>query len=412
MKKVLFYCQHILGMGHLIRSMEIARGLTDNFEVCFINGGQVVDGFQAPPSVQVVNLPAIKSDAQFRELQPVDPALSLDYVQTFRQEKLLRILRDFQPDVLMVELFPFGRRRFSFELIPLIEAAKAQGTKIVSSLRDIVVTKKNQARHEAKIVRLMNQYFDQLLIHGDPILHPLEESFSRVADLTCDVHYTGYITQQPGSSRSTIVDQMVLAKADPMIVVSIGGGRFGYELLDAVIQSAPILEKKLPRHRIHVFGGPFMPNDKFWDLRVAAQDSRNVHIHRYTPNLMAYMEKAQLSISMSGYNTTMNILTTGVNAMMLPFTGNDDKEQTMRVDRLAQLGKVRRLYAEDLVPSRFAAAVIEHLRYEPAQIEVNLSGVESTAHWIKALTEDKCFAEASDSPEQFLESSMPQMRVA
>ena len=62
------------------------------------------------------------------------------------------------------------------------------------------------------------------------------------------------------------------------------------------------------------------------------------------------MAQADLSISMAGYNTTMNILTTGVRAMMLPFTGNDDKEQTMRVERLAQLGRVRRLRPEDLVP--------------------------------------------------------------
>lgn len=387
MKKIMFYCQHILGMGHLIRSMEIARGLSGDFEVCFINGGQVVEGFQAPPSVQVVNLPAIKSDAEFRELMPVDSSLTLEYVQAYRTEKLMNIVQRFQPDVLMVELFPFGRRRFSFELLPLIEAAKAQGAKIVSSLRDIVVRKKNVARHEAKIVRIMNQYFDQLLIHGDPVLHPLEESFSRVSDLTCDVRYTGYVTQKVDNSRPTIVDQMVLAKPEPMIVVSVGGGRFGYELLDTVVQSAPLLAKALPYHRIQVFGGPFMPHETFWDLKVAAQDYDNLHIHRYTPNLMAYMEKAVLSISMSGYNTTMNILTTGVRAMMLPFTGNDDQEQTMRVDRLAQLHKVQRIYPEDLEPTQFAATVVKYLEYEPAQIDVNLSGVEGTTQWVKALVE-------------------------
>ncbi|MEO1621846.1 MAG: glycosyltransferase [Cyanobacteria bacterium J06632_3] len=387
MKKIMFYCQHILGMGHLIRSMEIARGLSADFEVCFINGGQIVEGFQVPPSVQVVNLPAIKSDSEFRELQPVNSLLSLDYVKTFRTEKLLSIVKKFQPDVLMVELFPFGRRRFSFELIPLIEAAKAQGAKVISSLRDIVVTKKHQDRHEAKIVRLMNQYFDQLLIHGDPVLHPLEHSFSRVSDLTCDVRYTGYVTQQINNSRPTIIDRVVLAKPEPMIVVSVGGGRFGYELLDAVVQAAPLLAKELPQHRIQVFGGPFIPNEKFWDLRVAAQDYSNIHIHRYTPNLMVYMERAELSISMSGYNTTMNILATGVNAMMLPFTGNDDQEQTMRVERLAQLGKVRRIYPDDLLPDRFAAMVVEHLQYQPAPIDVNLAGVEGTAYWVKSLVE-------------------------
>ncbi|MDY7016547.1 MAG: glycosyl transferase, partial [Cyanobacteriota bacterium] len=138
MKKVLFYCQHILGMGHLVRSMEIVRSLIPDFQVCFLNGGQVIEEFPAPPSVEVVNIPAIKTDPEFKELSPVEPSLSLDEVQVLRREQLLKTFNDFKPDILIVELFPFGRRRFSFELIPLMEAAKAAGTKVVCSLRDIV----------------------------------------------------------------------------------------------------------------------------------------------------------------------------------------------------------------------------------------------------------------------------------
>lgn len=388
----MFYCQHILGMGHLIRSMEIVRGLTADFEVCFINGGEVVKGFQAPLGVQVVNLPAIKSDAEFRELIPVNSTLTIEETQKMRQRQLLEVLNSFRPDVLIIELFPFGRRRFSFELIPLIEAAKAQGAKVVSSLRDIVVTKTNQTRHEAKIVRLINQYFDQLLIHGDPNLHPLEDSFSRVSDLNCDVRYTGYVVQKRESSQPTIADSIALSKKEPMILVSIGGGRFGHELLDCVIQSAEILESRIPHH-IQIFTGPFISEDKFWTLKNAAKDRQNLHIRRYTPSLLAYMQQAELSISMSGYNTTMNILTTGVRALMLPFTGNDDQEQTLRVEQLAKLNKARRIQPEDLQPACFATAVIEHLQHSPSQVEFDLNGVEKTARYVKALVEDTPGAE-------------------
>ncbi len=386
MKKIMFYCQHILGMGHLIRSIEIVRGLTADFEVCFINGGEVVKGFQAPPDVQLINLPAIKSDTEFRELIPVDSTLTIEKTQDIRRQQLLEVLNSFRPDVLMIELFPFGRRRFSFELIPLIEAAKAQGAKVISSLRDIVVTKNNQTRHEAKIVRLINQYFDQLLIHSDPDLHPLEDSFSRVTDLNCDVRYTGYVVQKSESSQPTIADNIALSKKKPMILVSVGGGRFGHELLDCVVQSAEILESKIP-HRIQIFTGPFILDDQFWALKNAAKDRSNLNIRRYTPSLLAYMQQAELSISMSGYNTTMNILTTGVRALMLPFTGNDDQEQTIRVERLAQLDKVRKIQPEDLQPARFAALVIEHLCHSPSQIEFDLNGVEKTNRYVKALVE-------------------------
>ncbi|MEO1134911.1 MAG: glycosyl transferase, partial [Cyanobacteria bacterium J06639_1] len=156
----MFYCQHILGIGHLVRSMEIVKGLLQDFEVCFINGGKIVPDFEVPAGVRLVNLPAVETDTEFRELKPVDPDLTMAEVEERRRNTLLTVLDLYRPDVLVVELFPFGRRRFSFELIPLMERAKDLGTKVACSLRDIVVTKQDRARHEAKICRLMNAYFD------------------------------------------------------------------------------------------------------------------------------------------------------------------------------------------------------------------------------------------------------------
>ncbi|WP_299413567.1 glycosyltransferase [Acaryochloris sp. IP29b_bin.148] len=388
MKKLMFYCQHILGMGHLIRSMEIVRGLVNDFEICFINGGEVIQNFQVPQDVTVVNLPAIKTDTEFRELRPVDASLSLEAVQETRKDLLLNQIETFQPDVLMVELFPFGRRRFSFELIPLMEAAKARGTKVVCSLRDIVVTKQDQARHEAKICRLMNQYFDQLLIHGDPNLHPLEDSFSRVADLNCEVHYTGYVAQQPETNRLTLVDRWALSRQAPMILVSVGGGRFGHELLRGMVGAAEYLSARIPHH-IQMFTGPFIPESVFWQLKQAGWDCPKLHIHRYTPNLLAYMQQADLSVSMSGYNTTMNILTTGVNALMLPFTGNDDQEQTMRVRRLDELGVAQMLQMGDVaLPDRLAQRVEAALESTPQSTQFDLDGVRQTAQRVRSLVYD------------------------
>ncbi|NDJ20334.1 glycosyl transferase [Nostoc sp. B(2019)] len=388
MKRLMFYCQHILGMGHLVRSMEIVRGLTKDFQICFINGGEIIKEFEFPAGVEIINLPAIKTDSEFEELQVVDDIFSLTEAKEIRKNQLLKIFDQFQPDILMIELFPFGRRRFSFELIPLLERAKSNrsSTKVVSSLRDIVVTKQHkQAKHEEKVCNLINQYFDLLLVHGDPEFVPLEETFSRVSDLKCAVHYTGYVVQEPPMHPVLTDEEKELINSDkPLILVSVGGGRFGHELLDCVVKTAPWLEKKLP-HNIQVFTGPFMPEDKFNQLQVMAKDSKNIRIGRYTPYLLSYMKKAQLSISMSGYNTTMNVLTTGVRAMILPFTGNQDREQTIRAEKLSNLGVVRLLKPNDLQPDYLALKIINYLEYQPNKISFDFAGVEKTASLLKAL---------------------------
>ncbi|MEO0842075.1 MAG: glycosyltransferase [Cyanobacteria bacterium J06643_5] len=391
MKKLLFYCQHILGMGHLVRSMEIVRGLMSDFQVCFLNGGQIIKEFNIPDGIEVVNLPAIKTDAEFKQLMPVDSNLSLAEIQEIRKNKLLQVADEFKPDVLMVELFPFGRGKFSFELIPLLEKLQAseKPVKIVSSLRDIVVTKTNQEKYENKVCRLMNQYFDMLLIHGDKNFVPLDESFSRVKDIQSQTKYTGYVVQKPKLNPELTEEyKNIIGSEKPLILVSVGGGRFGHELIDCVIASAEILEQKIP-HQIQIFTGPFAPEEKVQAWQKLAENKSNLRVNRYTRNLLSYMQKADLSISMSGYNTTLNVMTTGVRAMILPFKGNNDQEQRIRAGKLDSLGVVKMLDESDLQSEIFAQKVIDYLATEPNKVSFDANGVENTAALIKNLVLEK-----------------------
>ncbi|AFZ01138.1 glycosyltransferase family protein [Calothrix sp. PCC 6303] len=387
MKKLMFYCQHILGMGHLVRSMEIVRGLIPEFQVCFINGGEVIQEFPFPDGIEVINLPAIKTDSEFQSLQVVDTSFTLAEVQEIRKNKLLEIFNQFQPDIFMIELFPFGRGKFKFELIPLLEQAKAskKPVKVVSSLRDIVVTKSNRVDYEEKVCKLMNKYFDLLLIHGDPKFYPLAETFTRLADIRCQISYTGFVVQKPPINPILNSEEQAIIESDnPLILVSVGGGRFGHELIDCVVASAPILAQKIPHH-IQVFTGPFISPEKLDNWQNLTANHENISVSCYTTNLLSYMQKADLSISMSGYNTTLNIMTIGVKAMILPFTGNDDQEQQMRAEKLEKLGVVKMIQPQELQPEIFADEIINYLRKDHNTINFDFNGVENTTSLLKQL---------------------------
>ncbi|BAZ04720.1 glycosyltransferase family protein [Calothrix sp. NIES-3974] len=387
MKKLMFYCQHILGMGHLVRSMEIIRGLIPEFQVCFVNGGEVIQEFPLPDGVEVINLPAIKTDAEFKTLQVVDPSLTLAEVQEVRKNQLLEIFQRFQPDIFMIELFPFGRGKFKFELIPLLEQAKLtqKSVKIVCSLRDIVVTKTNRIEYEEKVCKLMNKYFDLLLIHGDPKFYPLSETFTRLQDIKCQMNYTGFVVQKPSLHPTlTPEDEAVITSENPLILVSVGGGRFGHELIDCIVESAPILAEKIPHH-IQVFTGPFIPPEKLHNWQNLTATQKNISVSRYTINLLSYMQKADLSISMSGYNTTLNIMTTGAKAMILPFMGNDDQEQKMRAEKLEKLGVVKMIQPQELQPEILTDKIVNYLQQEHNRIKFDFNGVENTTLALKSL---------------------------
>ena len=380
MKKVMFYCQHTLGIGHLVRSMEIVRSLVKDFQVCFIDGGEAIEGFKIPPEVEIVNLTPIKTDTEFRQLNVIGSSQTIDKILENRKKRLLSVFEQYRPDILIIELFPFGRKKFTPELIPLVEAAKSTKTIVVSSLRDIAITKKDKISYEERVCKIMNQYFDVLLIHSDQKLIKLEESFERVKDIKSQVYYTGYVAQPSAVSREN-------KKQDkPTILVSVGGGRFGHDLLESVVKTAPILKQSIPHH-FHVFTGPFIPEEIFTKLQNLAAGQTNITIEKYTSEFLSYMENAELSISMSGYNTTMNILMTGVKAIMMAFKGNGDREQTMRSEKLQQLGRVKVISSKDLEPEKLATKIIDYLEEQPTELQLDFGGAAKTTSYLHQLIE-------------------------
>lgn len=386
-KRVMFYCQHVLGMGHLVRSTEIVRSLALDFSVQFVIGGEIPDGFSIPANVQTIGLPPLKTDSEFSNLQSCDSFVDLEQTKTTRRDLLLRAFDAFQPDVLVTELFPFGRKQFSFELLPLLERARNSGrpdkTLIVCSLRDILVARKDQQEYEERVCKTINEFYDLILVHADSSIQRLDETFLRVRDLRCPVAYTGYVVQDK-SNLLAFTRPSTRQGDEPTIVVSNGSGQApsGHLLLESALRAAFLLRDQIS-HRFQVFAGPFIPEHAYQRLQTLAGRSRNVTLARYTPSLPAYLEQAELSISMAGYNTIMDILSTGVRALVCPFTGGGDQEQTVRAEKMAKKGVLGVLSQEQLAPDQLASAILETLCSEAIRIPFDRCGAANSSRLLR-----------------------------
>jgi predicted glycosyltransferase len=382
MQKVLFYCQYHLGMGHLVRSVEIMHSLATEFQVCFVKGGTDVAGLALPDNIEVVTLPTLLSEN--RQIKVADPSQDLETVKQKRTEKLLQVYETFQPDCLIIEGYPFKKYQFEFEAIPLLERVKAarKPVKVICSLRDVVMAQPYRDRNQviATACARLNQYFDVLLVHSDPRFHHLADSFPAIAEIHCPIHHTGFVAQSPPEPATwTAEDRADFSRAQPMISVSVGGGQLGHELLEAVITAGASLRQHLPRYHLQVFTGPFMPAEKLLTLQQQAAAQPNLTLRQFTPNLLAYMQKADLSLSLGGYNTTMNILRTGVNAMILP--SRKDWEQAVRAEKLQEMGVLRLLQPEDLQPESLVNRMVQALETPcspPSYPAFELHGAQKT----------------------------------
>jgi predicted glycosyltransferase len=106
-------------------------------------------------------------------------------------------------------------------------------------------------------------------------------------------------------------------------------------------------------------------------------------VRRFAGDFRSWLAAADLSISMAGYNTCMNLLTARLPALVWPFNG--DREQPLRAARLAERGWVSVLKAADLDPARLAARMQTALA-APSRPRgpVDLGGAVRTARYIEA----------------------------
>jgi hypothetical protein len=80
----------------------------------------IPDGTSVPDGVRVVNLPPLGHDSNF-DLVSHDPRCRWTSTRE-RPRLILDELAITQPAAVLIELFPFGRKKFEFELLPLLDA--------------------------------------------------------------------------------------------------------------------------------------------------------------------------------------------------------------------------------------------------------------------------------------------------
>lgn len=366
--KLLFHVQHFLGVGHHRRAEALARALVQaGHDVTVASGGQPVPG-EDWGGAEVVHLPPARVNAaDFRTLRHPDGTPVDEAWREARRTQLLALLAEVAPDAILLEGFPFARRQLKFELIPLLDAAKAlpKPPLVATSLRDILVFNKPPKRHD-EVLDLVETYIDLVLIHGDPRLVPLERSFISAGRIpAAKKAYTGFVAPNPPAERTRVA----------AVVVSVGGGAVGAATLWTALRSRPFTRfAEVPWLLV---GGAMMDESVLADLRAAAP--AGVTVERFRQDFRALLAGADLSISMAGYNTALDILQTGVRSVLIPFAEGDETEQTLRAELFAEAGRAVAVDPEGLTPEILGAAVDRAAALTPVTLDLAMDGAQISA---------------------------------
>ncbi len=377
---LLFYCQHSLGMGHLMRSLALVRACAARLDVTLVLGGRLPARLRIPEGVQVVTLPPVGIDEAGR-LVSHDRRRSPERAMKVRRDRLASIVRTLRPDAVVIELFPFGRRKFAGEIVAALEIARERRGSppvICCSVRDILVSRhERQAAHDAQAAALLHRHFDDVLVHSDERFARLEESIAGGTPLPVPVHYTGFV-HDPGPQA---IRPQTRAGS---VVVSAGGGTVGAPLLQAAIGAANLLGDA-DDCAIDLIAGPLMPAEDWRELVLAASTPPRVRLHRAVANLSFELSRARASVSQCGYNTVMDVLASRVPAVVVPFGDAREDEQRKRAERLARLGLVRVLPADQLSGPALAGEIRALRHFRPGSIQLDMQGAARSADILAAL---------------------------
>ncbi|MBL0897555.1 MAG: glycosyl transferase [Reyranella sp.] len=346
--RVFFYVQHLLGIGHLRRAATLARAMVGGgLDVLVVSGGAPVSDLDLG-GARLHQLPPVRAaDARLKELSHLDGTPLDDVFRARRARLLLDLFEAETPDILLTEQFPFGRTQLRFELMPLLEAAEARAPApwIVSSVRDVLRRSASPARIDEMVATF--EAFDTVLIHADPALVRLDDSFPGWTDIQDRALYTGYVAD-PDLSKAA---QGNVGKGE--VIVSAGGGAVGAPLLQAAIAARPLTSLADRKWRILV--GPNLPETDRAALAASAGDG--VVVEPARADFVSLLANAALSISQAGYNTVVETLCHADRAVLVPFGTARETEQADRARVLAERGMVAAVPPDTLSPQTLAAAV-------------------------------------------------------
>ena len=333
------YCQHSLGIGHLARTAHLATALTKLGPVGVIVGGKVPASFKFDARMALFSITPVAMHINGSLHDPV-AGRDINPIMDERKLQICKAIATFQPDTLLIEMFPFGRKKFAPEITAGIQQAQAiKRCRIYSSVRDILVTNRSdQKRFDELSFCRLNKLFDAVLVHGDSSFCSLEETFPKLGDLEIPVHYTGYI------SSNTAIEPTSAKKIQrkDLIVVSCGGGRVGTQLSKLALESFPLI-KKFCNFDMTLLVGANAAN-----LEYTPQEGLTVT--QQVDDLAGLLRTSKASISQCGYNTATDILRSEVPAVFVPFETQEENEQLHRANKFVAINRAVLLREKELTP--------------------------------------------------------------
>ncbi|MGC3938671.1 glycosyltransferase family protein [Roseobacter sp. EG26] len=375
--KVMIVVTHLLGTGHLARALTLARAFKKAGHAVWVVSGGMPAAHLNYSQITFMQLPPLRSDGvNFTKLIDAENRIASAQYLKARQDSLLANVLEVQPDVIITELFPFGRRVLRDEFVAMLTEARERPIRplVCASIRDILAPPSKPAKALAT-EDMVETFYDAVLVHSDRQITPLKASWPVTSKLEPYLHYTGFVAAEAPRDHPT-------EAGTGEILVSAGGGDVGAELFRQVVNAAAAR----PEWHWRILVGGQRAQELVHQLHSEA--TSNVIVEPARADFRQMLRHAEASVSMCGYNTALDILQAGTPAVFIPFDAGGEVEQTLRAEALALLPGIALLRSSDVTPTSLLKS-LDLVRSSPRRSvqATNFEGAGHSVRIIEALAE-------------------------
>jgi predicted glycosyltransferase len=337
--RVVVYSHDTFGLGHISRARKLSRAilLALPSNILIITGTAAHEIISFENGIDIIKLPSLKSIENQNELDyesycGIDPEICLE----IRKKIILETVKSYNPNLFFVDFSPKGIRS---ELLDTLEfLRKNTSCKIYLTMRDILDDPEVSIRKWKRrdYYNVIDSYYDRLLVFGDKTIFDFAKAYSIPSKTKRKILYMGYMIDLEERERN------IGNKRDDYVVVTAGGGRDGFVVIDRV--SMLIDEIK------YIIAGPYMPDDEFARLRERFSESV---VLRKSSDILDLMSRAKYCVTMCGYNTFCEIIQSGAPTITIP-REFPEKEQLIRSSIFSRMSMFESIRRNDLSDDTFS----------------------------------------------------------
>ena len=365
---IIFLTQYYKGIGHANRVRLIAKEVGKTHEIT------VVDQLYKPPiTFENADHIALMQDFKLPASENVFKFIQQKQLVAYRIQKWIGLLDKLKPKVVVIEGFPFCRQQFAFEFFQYIKAVKERNIKLLCSIRDFPYDEPHSQSLQDWVAisqnLVLNNFFDEILVHGDKNILALSSDTIRIAnshdlmkEIKKKIYYTGYVCDKALKKHKT---------KNNIVYVSCGMNKEEVFLIfREVIKAA---EKFPDLHFIMPFA-----NDQL--TRLTPKANKNITLTNYIENLAEKITECRLFITYGGYNSTMEVLQTQCPSILIPRQSGRKLEQFIRCYKFEPLNVFKVCNSNEL--NKLHSIIDDALNEDnfPAKFEYNMEGAENSAN--------------------------------